>query len=72
MHFFAVSAERLRKVLAGGVVKRLVLEDLRECVKGMTGHRHWGPRCAELMSEVVDHLRAVVCATAADVVFAIL
>ncbi len=72
MHFFAVSAERLRKVLAAGVVKRLVLEDLRECVKAMTGHRHWGPRCAELMAEVVDHLRAVVGATASDVVFAIL
>ncbi len=72
MYFFSVSAERLRKVLANGVVKRLVLEDLRECVKGMTGHRHWGPRCGVLMEEVVEHLRAVVSATTSDVAFAIL
>jgi hypothetical protein len=71
MHFFAVSTERLRKVLSGGVVKRLVLEDLRECVKGLLGHRHWGPRCGELMAEVVDHLRGVVGSAGSDVVFAI-
>jgi hypothetical protein len=72
MHFFAVSAERLRTVLAGSSVKRLVLEDLRDCVKGMAGHRHWGPRCGVLMAEVVDHLRAVVRTASSDVVFAIL
>lgn len=71
MHFFAVSSERLRKVLAGGVVRRLVLEDLKACVKSMTGNQHWSPRCAALVGDVVAHLRRVVSSTASDVVFAI-